>query len=283
LVAQNSMKRVIVKSGLLTLALFFNFFSKGYSIGDRTQIGAREVSLGNASVAMVSAFSVFHNQAALARMNNVFVAIDYRRPYLIDDLAEKALAIVVPATAANFGFSVQQKSIQSYSESCFGFSMAKILGKRISVGLQFDYILIGFPEQGSSLGTFFVEFGVLFHTSENVTFGLHIFNPGRASVESLNLKSDLPAGATSGIAFYPSANLLFVSAIAYRFNHPLMVSLGVEYQISDRFFLRGGLSAKPIRHSAGLGYKSQYFGIDFGIVHHETLGYTPSMSLVLNF
>jgi len=276
------MKGVVVKTGLLTFALFFTFLSKGYPIGDQTQVGAREVSLGSASVALITPFSVYHNQAALARIKSLSVAIDYRQPFLIEGFAEKALALVIPTSVSNFAISVQQKGILGYNESRFGFAMAKALGKRISAGLQFNYFMIDFPEQGSSLGAFLIEFGVLYQTTNNVTIGLHVFNPARASIESLNLKSNLPVSATIGIALKPSDNLLFVSAIAYCIENPLNIRMGIEYQFSDCFFLRGGLSGKPIRHSVGLGYKWRYFQTDFALVHHETLGYTPSISLILN-
>ena len=276
------MKGAIKKTGLLTLALFSIFFSKGYSIGDQTQVGARESALGNASVALISPFSVFYNQAALAWVKSISLAIDYRQPYLIEGFAVKSLAAVIPTPVSNFAFSVQQKGIPGYSESRFGFAIAKTLGKRFSAGIQFNYFMVDFQEQGSSRGTFLIEFGVLFQSANNVTIGLHIFNPAHASIESLNLKSNLPVNATAGIALKPSSNLLFVSSVAYCVDNPLNVRMGIEYQFSDCFFLRGGLSGKPIRHSAGLGYRSRFFQTDFAVVHHETLGYTPSISLILN-
>jgi hypothetical protein len=277
------MKRAAVKTWPLTLALIFIFCSKGYSIGDQTQIGAREVSLGNASVALISPFSVFHNQAALAWIKSISVAIDYRQPFLIDGFAGKALAAVIPTPVSNFAFSIQQNGIPGYNESRFGFAMAKTLGKRFSAGLQFNYFLIDFPEQGSSNGTFLIEFGMLFQTPDHVTIGLHIFNPARASIESLNLKSDLPVSATTGITLKPSENLLFTSAISCCADNPINIRMGIEYQLSGSFFLRGGISGKPVRHSAGLGYRNHFFQTDFAMVHHETLGFTPSISLSLNF
>lgn len=283
MVAQNRMKRASLRSGLLALAAFFISFLQGYSIGDETQIGAREISLGNAGVALISAFSGFHNQAALAGINKVSIAIDYRQPFLIEGFAEKALAAVIPTSVSNFAFNLQQKGIQGYSESRFGFAMARTLGNRFSAGLQFNYFMVDFPEQGSNRGTFLIEFGILFQTTNNVTFGLHIFNPAGASIESLNLKTNLPVSATTGIAIKPSANLLFVSAIAYCADRPMNISMGIEYQFSDSFFLRCGLSGKPIQHSAGIGYKCHYFATDVALVHHESLGYTPSISFVLNF
>ena len=277
------MKQAVIKYSLLTLAFFLYSLSSGYSIGDQTLVGARDVSLGNTGVVLFSPFSVFHNQAVISKFQKISVAIDYRQPYLIEGFAEKSLAAVIPTSLSNFAISVQQKGIQGYNESRFGLTMAKQLGKRFSAGLQFNYFLIGFPEEGRSKGTFVMEFGVLFQTSNNVTLGLHIFNPAHTSIESLNLKSNLPASATTGIALKPSANILFVSAISYCVDNPLNVRMGIEYQFSESFFLRGGVSGKPFRHSAGVGYKSKFFATDFAFVHHETLGYTPSFSLVLNF
>lgn len=280
--AKIGMKGVNVKYRLLTLVAFFVFFSKGYSIGDNNQVGAREVALGNASVAIISPFSVFNNQAALALFKNVSVAVDFRQPYLIEGFSSKALAFVIPTTLSNFAVGIQQKGIPGYNESRFGLSMARALGNRVYAGIQFNYFMIDFPEQGSRRGTFLIEFGMLYQTTHNLTIGLHIFNPSRASIESLNFKSELPVSATAGIALKPSANLVFVSAVAFCYDNPLNIRMGIEYQFSDCFFLRGGLSGKPIRHSAGLGFKNRNFSVDFAIVHHETLGYTPSISLTLN-
>ncbi len=276
------MTRANVKFGLLTFVFFLNSFSNGYSVGDQTHIGAREVSLGNATVALISPFSVFHNQAAFAWMKDFSVAIDYRQPYLIEGFAEKSLAAIIPTPVSNFGFSIHQKSIAGYTESRFGLAMAKPLGKRISAGLQFNYFLVGFPEQGSSRSAFLVEFGVLFQTSKSLSFGFHLFNPSHASIESLYQKSYLPVSATTGLAMKPSANLMFVSAITWCKNNPFSVNMGIEYLFSDCFFIRGGLSGKPIRHSAGLGYRFRFATIDVAFMHHETLGYTPSLSLTLN-
>ena len=277
------MKGATFKNSILTLALFIIFLSKGHSIGETTQVGARDVSLGNSTVALISSFSVFINQASLAWIKDYSLAIDYRQPYLIDRFSQKSLAITIPTPLSNFAFSIQQKGIVGYNESRYGFALAKTLGKRFSAGMQFNYFEIDFPEQGSSRGTFLIEFGVLYRTEKNVSIGLHIFNPEGASIESLNLQTNLPFSITGGIALKPSPELLLATSATWSENKPIDIGLGIEYQFAGRFLLRGGLSARPIRHSAGFGYKCQYFETDFAIVHHETLGYTPSISFIFNF
>jgi hypothetical protein len=276
------MNRAILKSGFLTLALLFSSPLKGLSIGEETQIGAKEVALGNAGVALITPFSVFNNQAALAYITDFTLAVDYRQPFMIDGFAQKSLVIVAPLPISAFAFSLQQKGINGYSETHFGFAFAKSLGKRFSAGIRFNYFLTAFPEQTKSLGTFFVDFGVIFKTTDNLTFGLHIFNPSRARIESLNLKSNLPSGITAGIALKGSENLLFVSAVSYCIDKPLNISTGLEYKFTEAFSLRFGLSGKPIQHSAGFGYKYKNVQVDVALAHHETLGYTPSISLGLN-
>ncbi|MEI6678952.1 MAG: hypothetical protein WCL21_10120 [Mariniphaga sp.] len=276
------MNRTILKSGFLTLAVLFISLLKGLSIGEETQIGAKEVSLGNAGVVLITPFSVFNNQAALAYITNFTLAVDYRQPFMINGFAQKCLVIISPLPVATFAFSLQQKGIDGYTETHFGLAFAKSLGKKFSAGIRFNYFLTGFPEQTKSLGTFFVDFGVIYKTANNLTFGLHIFNPSRASIESLNLKSKLPSGATSGIAVKGSENLLFVSAVAYCIDKPLNITTGIEYKFTDAFSLRFGLSGKPIQHSAGFGYKYKNVIVDVALAHHETLGYTPSISLGLN-
>jgi len=160
--------------------------------------------------------------------------------------------------------------------------MARNFDNKFSAGLQFDYFMIDFPEQSRSRGTFFIEFGLLFQPKRNLSFGLHIFNPSNASIESLNFISHLPFIATAGLVIKPSDHFLIANGVEYSVNNLLNISLGIEYQFSEHFFLRCGLSGEPVHHSAGIGYKWNTFTIDFAMMHHENLGYTPSFSLTLN-
>jgi hypothetical protein len=59
--------------------------------------------------------------------------------------------------------------------------------------------------------------------------------------------------------------------------------LGSEYLLRENFFIRGGISTRPFQHSAGFGYKWNACQLDFALVHHEILGYTPIFSLTYNF
>ncbi len=277
------MNGATLRNSILTLYFLSIFLSKGYSIGEINQVGARDVALGNATAALVSSFSAFNNQATLALLKEVTFALDYQQPYLIDRFAIKSLALTIPTPLSNFAITVRQKGIPGYNESRFGFAMAKKLDKNFSAGLQFNYFLVDFPEQGSNEGTFVIEFGVLFQTKNNLSIGFHIFNPSESKIGSLNFQSKIPIITTTGIALKPTPDMLIVSSIAYANDNQLNIRMGIEYQFVEKFFIRVGISGKPIHHSAGFGYKCRYFATDVAFVHHETLGYTPSISLIFNF
>ena len=277
------MNGATLKNSILTLYLLFTFFSKGYSIGEINQVGARNIALGNATTALISSFSAFNNQATIAFLNEVTFAIDYQQPYQIDRFAIKSLAVTIPTPLSTFAFTILQKGIPGYNESRFGFAMAKKMGNYFSAGLQFNYFLVDFPEQGTNHGTFLIEFGVLFQTKGNVAIGFHLFNPSNSSIGSLNFQSKIPLIASTGIAIKSTPDLLIVSSIAYSDDKQLNIRMGIEYQFVEKFLVRMGISAKPIHHSLGIGYKCRYFSTDVAFVHHETLGYTPSISLIFNF
>lgn len=277
------MTKPLVSFGLSILLALLVFVHKAYPIGEISRTGAREVSMGNAAVTLSGPFSVFHNQAALAGFNKINVAVDYQQPFLIGGLTSEALVAILPTSTAVFAVSVEQTGITDYHESRFGFSIGKSLGKRFSAGLQFNYFMVDFPEQGSNRGTYLVEIGLRYETLKNLTFGFHLFNPLSAKIESLSQTTILPVAAEAGIGVLTSSDLLFVVDAAYRKGNPLNIRMGIEYQVSNNFFLRAGISGKPFRHCAGLGYRWRGITTDIAFEHHETLGYTPSFSLGLIF
>jgi hypothetical protein len=276
------MQELHFKSALLTLVVILNLILQGYSIGDETQIGAREVALGNSSVALVSVFSAFNNQAALARIGRFTTALDYQQPFRINGYSQKSLALVIPLKLANFGVSLKQKGILNYNETRMGLALARNFGPGFSAGIQFNYFMMDFPEQGSQRGTFLIECGILYEVTNNLLIGVHLFNPAHATIESLNLKAILPLRLTTGFSIKPSSSFLLSSAFDYSSEIPFQICFGIEYQLAHRFFLRCGVSGKPIRHAVGLGYKYKFLAFDFALLHHDNLGYTPSICLTLN-
>ncbi|MGL5913802.1 MAG: hypothetical protein ACRCZB_06520, partial [Bacteroidales bacterium] len=58
---------------------------------------------------------------------------------------------------------------------------------------------------------------------------------------------------------------------------------GVEMMIKNVLALRLGFSAKPVEIFAGLGYTHRNLLLEVAFERHESLGYSPQISLTYRF
>jgi hypothetical protein len=271
------------KNYLIVILLLFIHTKPAFPFERDFAVGSREKALANAVVAVSGPFSVFHNQAFLSDAKSFAIAVDYSQPYLIKGFSDRTAAVILPTPTAIFALSITQSGIPGYSETNYGFVLSKSLGKRFSAGMQFNYFSIDFPENGTQKGTLVFEGGIGYRPSNHFALGIHCYNPFVAKIESLYRVTNIPTIVRGGCSANFSENLLFVTELAFITNNPLNIRMGFEYKFAKGLFLRGGLSGMPISHSAGIGYSRNLFSMDFAMVHHQTLGYTPSVSFIINF
>jgi len=60
----------------------------------------------------------------------------------------------------------------------------------------------------------------------------------------------------------------------------LKVKTGFEYEAVKRLKIRGGFSTENTSFSFGLGYNIEMVLLDISFTTHETLGVTPSASMI---
>lgn len=54
--------------------------------------------------------------------------------------------------------------------------------------------------------------------------------------------------------------------------------LGCEYELINRFYLRGGLLTSPLQYTFGIGWNKNLFAIDIAVQTHSILGLTTQIS-----
>lgn len=283
-----------LKTGLFVFFIFLSF--EGSTVERVSTIGAREASLSLAVISQPGAFSVFHNQALLTADATslkgnypVAAAVSYRQPFLVKGYGESALSIVLPSHDIVFAVGIAHSGIENYSESSFGLALAKRLTRKLSAGLLFNYFTFNLPESGRSKGSFQLDGGLACHWSEYLSFGLHFQNiistPCSTFQNKVNFPIHLRGGAscrlTEKILLSTESGFETISGDKKRFI--LNLRLGMEYLLQKDFYLRGGVSAHPFQHTIGFGYTWKSCQIDFALVHHELLGYTPVFSLTYYF
>jgi hypothetical protein len=271
-----------LKAGLFIFLSVFLLPSFGSAIERSTAAGAREAALSQAVVALPGAFAVFHNQAFLTACKNYEVNLSCRQPWFIQGYSQNALSLVCPIPAAVMAVGVSQSSVADYKESSIGISIAKKLSGKLSAGILINYFNLNFPENGSGKGSVQVDGGIGYTHSKHLIFGFHLRNIADSGIETFQYRLSFPLMVSGGVSLMLTGQILMVAEAVFDKVNLLGFRNGLEYRLLDCFYLRGGISTNPFQHAFGLGYRWNLLQMDFALVHHEILGFTPTLSFNIN-
>ena len=230
---------------------------------ERTKAGAREAGLAEAVVAVAGPFSIFYNPALLTEQTSWSFAASYRQPYLINGYHESALSVVCPVSTAVFAVEITQSSFASYKESNFGFSLAKVLTRKLSAALLFNYFTLNFPETGGHKGALQVDLGIRYCSSNRLALGAHLQNMVSSGIETYQYHLAFPACLSFGGSWLLTNNILLAGVMFYQKNPGIGIRTGIETRLGTNFRLRGGITSNPFQHSFGFGSTQKNIQIDF--------------------
>jgi hypothetical protein len=267
----------------LYLASIFLIFSSGIFAGhDNVPQGGRSAAMANASVALSDFWSLQNNQAGLAYYDHFAAGFYYENRYLTKELSLKSGGVVMPTGSGNFGLNVSYFGYPKYNESKFGLSYARSFGDVLAIGLQMDYLLTSIAEDYGKKGVATFELGILSKINEHLSLGAHIFNP--ISVKLTDYDDErIQAIIRVGAAYAFDNNLLVCAEVEKDMEFDPIFKLGLEYRIIEQIYVRGGISTNPALYSFGFGLNFDKLKIDFSSSIHQTLGYSPQISMYYNF
>lgn len=240
--------------------------------------GARSMSMANASATFYDVWSYHHNPAGLAKVETFSVGVSYENRFLLKELQSQALAAAIPLKVGviSVGGSVYgYNRFRSYKGG-LGYSMK--LAEKLAAGVQLNYQGISLNSPYGSKGAMTAEAGLRAEFTEKWSMGVAVFNIGRAKLAEFE-DDRFSTVMRLGTAYAFSKKLLISLEAEKDLEHTLRVKSGVEYQVIDNLYFRGGVASAPIELSFGLGYKAGQFGIDFGSAYHQVLGWSPHFSL----
>ncbi len=277
------MRKRDLKTGLLICLLFQLHCLSGSAIERITSIGAKESAMALAVVALPGHFSIFQNQAFLVEEKFSSLNLSFRQPWLIKGYHESALSLICPIPSAVLALGVVQSSVATYKETSVSISMAKRLTRKLSGGICVNYFFLNLPETGQSIGSFQVDCGIGYQHSRRLSLGIHLRNCAQTAAETFQYNLVFPLVIRGGASSRLSEQLLLAGETIFKKNDGVAFRFGTEYKIIENFLLRGGLSTNPFQHSFGFGYRWRFCQLDFALVHHEILGYSPLLSINFDF
>jgi len=241
--------------------------------------GARSLGLSHATVSFSDTWSTFHNQAGLAGLNNISAGFYYESKFGVPELSLAAGSAVLPVNPGTFGFSFFQFGEKIYKETKFGLTFARRLSKKWSAGIQLDYLAQRLPENERARGFVAFEGGILFRPLEKLVLGTHVFNPVSEDIASPAGKKKMPVVFRIGGHYCFDENILVTVETEKDNQNPALFKSGIEFLSGQNLTLRMGVSGKPFRYTAGMGYKTDKINADIGFSYHGNLGITPSVSV----
>jgi len=247
----------------------------------RRPIGAPYSSLGAYSVEQTDVFSFTANQAALAELKNSSAGMYGERRFMLAELANYTAVVAVPTSSGNFGLKTNFSGFADYNETQLGLAYARKLGKKIDVGVQFNYSSIRIAEYGNTSAISF-ELGTVLHLTEQLNAGFHVSNPvgGKFGNEK---QEKLASVYTVGLGYDASDKFFISAAIEKEENQPVNVNAGLQYKLLPQIMARVGMSSATSSAWMGVGLYIKTFRVDVTASYHPQLGITPGLLLLFNF
>jgi hypothetical protein len=239
------------------------------------------IQFGAYSKKFTNAFSFVSNQASLASCENISAGVFSEQKFSLKELTLSTLAIAIPTSAGGFGLEANYFGYSNYNESQLGIAYAKKLGKTVDIGIQFNYYSIHINGYGN-YSTMNVEVGALFHPSEKMHVGFHIYNPAGGKIRK-NINEKLASVYEAGIGYEASEQVCLQVIIGKQENQPVNVNAGIEYIFNKQFFARLGVNTQSSSPDAGVGLAWKNFRLDVAVSYHPQLGFSPGLLFIYDF
>ncbi|MFN0274429.1 MAG: hypothetical protein ACKVPJ_01690 [Chitinophagales bacterium] len=260
--------------GLFVIIVFTSQAQVGYN-----NLGSRSNGMGDASVTLTDVFSVFNNQGALGFVEQTSFGLSAQNVFGLEGLHVFNGAAAIKTNSGNFGVSVNYFGDENFNQMKAGIAYGRNLGEKFGAGIQLDYVSTNVNELNNASAITF-EAGIKYSPYKKLEIGARVFNPIRAKLGEGLAEEELPALLNIGLSYVPSDKVILAIEGEQQLDADLRIKSGIEYQIIDALFLRGGYLSNPSMFTCGAGLKLKGFYFDFAAQFHQQLGLTPGIGVM---
>jgi hypothetical protein len=261
----------------ISVSVYIAFFPLVLHAGDPSFLpaGAAQAGMAYVTVMKTDLWSSFHNQASLAFQQGISCGISYENRFGIKETGTCTAAFAAKAGRAAVGAVYSHFGYSDFSRQMAGIACALPISEKISAGVQIDWFNeIMYGEYNDRQAVTF-EAGLLITSSENLKFGIHLFNPIPNSIR----KNEMSSGIRAGAGIDLTNNLMAGAELEMTTGGRVDLRTGFDYEALKGFWLRGGYRTFGSSFSFGLGYRTKPAIIDIAFASHQKLGITSSITL----
>ncbi|MBN2174150.1 MAG: hypothetical protein JW731_08465 [Bacteroidales bacterium] len=255
--------------------------------------GSRGAGLGNSGFALDDFWSVTNNPAGLAGISDITAGFYFENRFLVKELSTRAGGFALPTPSGVFGINMLYFGYSQYNESKVGLAYGRSIGKVLSLGLQLDYLSTRIAEGYGNKNLVTFEVGIRAKLTDDLALAAHVFNPIGVKLEK-EYDERIPTIFRLGASYYFSENIMATVEAEKDTDYKPLFRCGLEYKMIDNVSFRVGYSTLPAKTGSdkisiaslftfGFGLNFQKLVIDFAASMHQTLGWSPQVSMYYKF
>lgn len=265
---------------ILLLILLGMYFIPCWSQQSSMMIGARAMSLGNASACLSDEFSLFNNIAGLAKVTQTAAGFSYDAHPSIIGFNRIAALLTVPFKIGTIGGGLFRFGDDLYNEQIISFGFANTFGLA-SLGAKLNYVQYHAEGFGNA-SAFTVSFGGIAELTETVSIGAHIVNINQPRI-SETTSERIPTVLVLGLRVNPGEKLSIVAEIEKDISLDPIFKAGLEYEIYKKLMARTGFNLNPRAGYVGLGFQPGKFSLAYAFQYDMTMGHAHQATVVCRF
>lgn len=239
------------------------------------------LGMGNSGVVLSSSL----NPALLPLSTGKSIDLSYLNRYLVKELGTLSLGFDYAGKRMSTGLRITSFGYDEYRETLFRLALGKQLGNHWSLGIGIQYAMVHsvlWEHTPSRLST---DVGVIYKPVDKLWIGLSITDLPSVLINQQNVDLDSFKSYSVQLGFrYEVINHTLITVYTgMREQHRLTGGLGLEYEVLNCFYLRGGLQVAPLLPTFGFGCLWRSFQIDAATVYHPVLGVSLAAGLRFTF
>ncbi|MBL1279715.1 MAG: hypothetical protein COA33_005560 [Fluviicola sp.] len=241
--------------------------------------GGRAMSMGNASATFNDVWAYHNNPGALGDIEQFSVGISYENRFLLKEFQNQGLAIAIPLKVGVISIGGHFYGYSQFRSTKAGLGYSMKLSKKLFAGVQLNYQNLQLSQNYGSRSAMTAEAGIYAKITHKWKLGVSVFNLGRAKLSDFQ-DDRFSTIVRLGNSYQFSKRLLLTGEFEKNMDYDLRVKIGVEYEVIDHFFIRGGFASNPTDLTFGFGYRFQQIHLDLGSAYDRNLGWSPHFSIV---
>lgn len=241
--------------------------------------GARSMSMANASTTFTDVWAFHNNPGALGAVESFSAGLSYENRFLLKELQSQGLAVAVPLKVGVISAGGHFYGYNQYRSTKVGIGYSLKLAEKLFAGVQLNYQGLRLSSNYGSKNSMTAEAGIYAKITDKWNLGLSAFNIGRAKLSTFE-DDRFSTVLRLGSSYNFSKKLMLAIEAEKDLDYRMRFKSGLEYQVINNFYVRGGFGTAPVEATFGLGYHFKQIHLDLGSAYDQNLGWSPHFSII---